>query len=89
MIYTIKDLVGDASVMSCGPATRNRWVRAVPLPFYGSYFSAAWAVFRGKAVAVRYPVDGELEDALYTTGGLHIGTYEGPRPPKFDTVKRA
>jgi hypothetical protein len=42
------------------------------LPFYGDYLSAAWAVFRGKAVAVRYPIAGELEQALQESGGIHV-----------------
>lgn len=72
MVYTIRDLVGSADVMT-GPDVHGQWSRAVPLPFYGGYFAAAWAVLRGKAVAVRYPVVGELEQALRDTGGIHVG----------------
>ncbi len=88
MIYKLIDLIGDASVQSSNGA---RWVRSVPLPFYGGYLSAAWAVLRGRAVAVRYPKDGELEDALFISGGMHVGKVTeyldlSPRPPKFETV---
>jgi len=49
------------------------------LPYYGGYLTAAWAVFRGRAVAVRYPVSGELEQALYDTGGLHVSPPQNRR----------
>jgi hypothetical protein len=70
MVYTIRDLVGHANAQSSTDG--RRWSRAVPLPFYGGYLSAAWAVLRGRAVAVRYPVSGELEQALQDTGGLRV-----------------
>lgn len=70
MIYTIRDLVGDASCTT--PDERGRWSRAIPLPYYGGYLSAAWAVLTGRAVAVRYPKAGELEQALQDTGGIHV-----------------
>lgn len=60
MIYTIRDLY-DRSVESQLPD--GRLVLSVPLPFYGDYVRSAWAVLRGRAVALRYPA-GELEDAL-------------------------
>lgn len=58
MIYKLADLF-DPSVRTQLPD--GRWVLSVPLPFYGDYLRAAWAVLRGRAVAVRYPVAGELE----------------------------
>ena len=73
MIYTIRSLVGSADCQS-GPDARGRWSRAIPLPFYGDYLSAAWAVLRGRAVAVRYPVAGELEQALQDSGGIHVSS---------------
>lgn len=76
MIYTIRDLIGSED---CKSGTQfGRWSRAVPLPFYGGYLSAAWAVLRGKAVAVRYPESGELEQALAHTGGIQVGAQEEP-----------
>lgn len=71
MIYAIRDLVGHADTQT-GPDTRGRWSRSVPL--HGDYgrVAAAWAVLRGRAVAVRYPVSGELEQALYETGGMRV-----------------
>ena len=71
MIYTIRSLVGSADTTS--PDAQGRWSRAIPLPFYGGYLQGAWAVLRGRAVAVRYPVAGELELALHETGGLTVG----------------
>jgi len=75
VIYTIRDLVGDESCKS-GPDSRGRWSRAIPVPFYGGYLQAAWAVLQGRAVAVRYPRSGELEQALQDTGGIHVATSE-------------
>jgi hypothetical protein len=71
VIYTIRSLVGSADCQS-GPDSHGRWSRAIPLPFYGGYLAAAWAVLRGNAVAVRYPTSGELEQALQDTGGIHV-----------------
>lgn len=71
MIYTIRDLVGSADCQA-GPDAQGRWSRAIPVQFYGDYVRAAWAVLRGRAVAVRYPASGELEQALQDTGGLHV-----------------
>lgn len=70
MIYKLRDLIGDEHCKS--GTTFGQWSRAVPLPFYGSYLASAWAVLRGRAVAVRYPVAGELEQALHETGGINI-----------------
>ena len=70
MIYTLLSLIGDKSCQTNMPGTGGRWVRAVPLPYYGGYIKGAWAVLTGKAVAVRYPVTGELEAAIAKTGGL-------------------
>ena len=71
MVYTIRDLIGTEDCKSC-PRERERWSRSIPLPYYGGYLSAAWEVLRGRAVAVRYPVAGELEQALSDTGGIHV-----------------
>lgn len=71
MIYTIRDLVGTEDNKSC-PGGRGRWSRSIPVRYFGGYVQAAWAVFRGQAVAVRYPADGELEQALQDTGGIRV-----------------
>lgn len=71
MIYAIRDLIGSADCQS-GPDSFGRWSRAIPLPFYGGSVAGAWAVFMGRAVAVRYPVAGELEAALQATGGIAV-----------------
>jgi hypothetical protein len=71
MIYSIRDLIGSSNTQS-GPDAHGRWSRAIPLPYYGGYAAGAWAVLRGRAVAVRYPVAGELEQALQDTGGIAV-----------------
>lgn len=71
MVYTIRDLIGSADVQA-GPDARGRWSRAIPVPFYGGSLTGAWAVLRGRAVAVRYPVAGELEAGLQATGGIAV-----------------
>lgn len=73
MVYRLQSLLGSEDVktgISYGAGTM--WVRAVPIRFYAGYLSAAWEVLRGRAVAVRYPIDGELEAALAATGGINI-----------------
>jgi hypothetical protein len=45
----------------------GRWVRAVPLPYFGTPFErlhVAWWVFTGRAYAVEWPKAGDLEKAL-------------------------
>lgn len=76
MIYTIRDLVGSSDCLS-GDA-HGRWSRAVPLPFYGDYLRSAWAVLCGRAVAVRYPASGDLEQALSESGGLMVAPKGAP-----------
>lgn len=61
MIHTI-DTLYDASVQT--RLTDGRWVLAPSLPYFGNVLRAAWAVLTGKAVALRYPVAGELEAML-------------------------
>jgi hypothetical protein len=77
MVYTIRDLIGTADCQT-GPDSMGRWSRAIPLPHYGGYLAGAWAVLLGRAVAVRYPVAGELEAALQSTGGMTVS----PEPCK-------
>lgn len=81
MIYTIRDLVGSQDCQT-GPDSRGRWSRAIPLPYSGGYLRGAWAVIIGRAVAVRYPVAGELEQALQDTGGIRVDQLAAllPRP---------
>jgi hypothetical protein len=65
VIHQLRDMVSGPGVQAGLPG--GRWVRAVPLPFYGGLFDRcrdAWAVIRGTAYAVRWPEAGELEDAL-------------------------
>lgn len=71
MVYSLRSLVGHADCTT-GPDAKGRWSRAVPLQFYGGYLQGAWAVLTGKAIAVRYPEAGELEQALQDTGGIHV-----------------
>lgn len=77
MVYTIRDLIGSADCAT-GPDAKGRWSRAIPMPYFGGYLAAAWSVFRGRAVAVRYPVSGELEQALQDTGGIHVAALPVP-----------
>ncbi len=84
MIYTIRGLVGQSDCQS-GPDAKGRWSRAIPLQFYGDYVRDAWAVLRGRAVAVRYPVSGELEQALADTGGIHVSAALAPTPEEPTT----
>lgn len=65
MIHQLRDMVSGPGAQAGLP--NGRWVRAVPLPFYGGLFDRcqdALAVIRGTAYAVRWPEAGELEDAL-------------------------
>lgn len=75
MIYTIRALIGSADCLTLDE--RGRWSRAIPIRYYGGYVQAAWAVLTGNAVAVRYPVAGELEQALQETGGIRVGPPPG------------
>jgi hypothetical protein len=77
VVYTIRALIGSADCQT-GPDARGRWSRAVPLPCYGGHLAGAWAVLTGKAVAVRYPVSGELEQALQDTGGIRVDEAQEP-----------
>lgn len=74
MIHSLRNMVGDATVTTQfhdAIARKSSWVRSVPEPFYGGLLDRlndAWTVITGRAFAVRWPTDGELEDAL---GDLH------------------
>lgn len=60
MIHRLGSMIGSRGVST--PLGR-----AVPLPFYDGFLGRlrdAWAVLRGRAFAVRWPVSGELEEAL-------------------------
>lgn len=82
MIYTLRALIGSADCMT---PVQGRWSRAIPLPYYGGYLAAAWAVLRGRAVAVRYPVAGELEQALADTGGIQVMEQPGAASQERET----
>jgi hypothetical protein len=60
MIYRVRDF-WRSDVATC---IHGRWVMAVPLPYYGGHLRGAWAVLTGRAVAMRYPVSGELEQVF-------------------------
>jgi len=69
MIYSLRSLIASPDVQTQTP--EGLWVSSVPLPFYPGRFDRcrdAWAVFRQRAVAVRYPRAGELEVALHDQG---------------------
>lgn len=61
-IHTLRDLIGSADVT----ASPDGWhyMRAVPMPYEGQRLRAAWAVFTGRAYAVRWPGLGEFEKAV-------------------------
>ncbi len=66
-INRLKDMVGGQGVGAAMPD--GRYVMAVPEPYYTSGWSrvgAAWWVLTGRAQAVIWPKDGELEDAVNT-----------------------
>lgn len=60
MIHRLGSMIGSGCVST-------PMGRAVPLPFYEGVLGRlrdAWAVLRGRAFAVKWPVSGELEEAL-------------------------
>lgn len=61
-IHRLRDMIGAKNCQAGLPD--GRWVRAVPEPYTGNRIKAAWAVLTGKAFAVEWPKDGELEAAL-------------------------
>jgi len=65
MIFTLRDLIPHSSNAAQLPT--GQWVRAMHLPFSGGLldrFRDARAVFSGTAVAVKWPTDGEYEQAI-------------------------
>ena len=67
MIFTLRDLIPHSQAMTY--SLTGQWVRAMHLPFYDGLierFRNAWAVLKGPhcAVAVRWPKDGEFEQAM-------------------------
>ncbi len=66
-IHRISDMIGGQGVGSAMPD--GRYVMAVPEPYYTfgrERLRAAWWVLSGRAHAVIWPKDGELEDAVNT-----------------------
>ena len=66
MIHHLSSMIGPSHT-GCSHPTLG-WVRAVPCPFYGGLLDRlrdAWALLRGNAYAIRWPVSGELEAALH------------------------
>lgn len=69
MIYTLKSLIPPSDVQSQNE--QGQWVSSMPLPFYPGLFDRcrdAWEVFRERAVAVKYPQNGEFEHACRVAG---------------------
>lgn len=68
MIYNLKNLIPS---LHCGAEIRpGVWVRAMHLQFYEGWFGrigSAWEVLMDRAVAVKWPVDGEFEEAIEET----------------------
>jgi hypothetical protein len=65
MIFTLRDLIPHSD--NGTQIATGQWVRAMHLPFSGGLFDRlrdARAVFKGQAVAVRWPKHGEFEQAL-------------------------
>jgi hypothetical protein len=61
-IHKLADMIGHkgcSAHIGCGV-----YVRSVPEPFSGNRLTAAWWVLTGRAYAVIWPRDGELEAAL-------------------------
>lgn len=69
-MYRLSNLIGHFGVERHMPD--GRWVRAVPAPYHASIFERlkpALLVLIGKAYAIEWPKDGELEDALRRGNG--------------------
>jgi len=69
MIYSLRGLIPPADVQTQTPD--GRWVSSMPLPWYPGLFERvtdAWAVLRERAVAVKYPANGEFEPACHAAG---------------------
>lgn len=65
MIHRLASMIGSKDTST--PIAGGRYVRAVPMPFFGGLFDRlrdAGAVVRGDAFAVHWPAAGELEAAL-------------------------
>ena len=67
MIFALRDLIPSSQAGT--QIATGQWVRAMHLPFYDGLierFRNAWAVLKGPhcAVAVRWPKDGEFEQAI-------------------------
>jgi hypothetical protein len=60
-VHRIGDIYGHGN--SAG-LPDGRYVHAVACPYYGNRLRAAWWVLTGRANAVIWPEDGELEQAL-------------------------
>lgn len=66
-VHRLSDMIGPDGAQSTAFGISG-YFRAVPLPYRGARFWAAWAVLTGKAYAVKWPEPGELEMALGTPG---------------------
>ncbi len=65
MIHSLYSMIGHPDTQA--GLKDGRWVRAVPMPYPSTVIERileAWAVFVGRAYAVRWPKAGDLEDAL-------------------------
>ena len=62
-VHTVYDMFGNINKVAMG-ASDGRFVVAVPEPYTGNKFVAAWWVLTGRAYAVVWPKPGELEAAI-------------------------
>lgn len=67
-VHRLSDMVGSKENSSTASG-RDGYFCAVPIPYRGNNIAAAWAVLTGKAVAVKWPEPGELEDAVKKVWG--------------------
>lgn len=63
-MYRLADMIGQFGVEK---NVGGKWVRAVPLPYHANFFERlrpAFLVLTGRAYAIDWPEDGDLEKAL-------------------------
>lgn len=65
-VHLISNIFAGSGVRAGLPD--GRWVHAVQEPYHGGRLRAAWWVLTGRAHAVVWPEDGELEQALGNQG---------------------
>lgn len=80
MIHTLANIY-DKYVTT---EVNGKIVKKVAEPYSGRSFRAAWAVLTGKAYAIRWPKDGELEKLLWQKSEERYDKYERDRKAKPD-----